>query len=95
MGQEGLGCFLSGKYASRYNEAAMLGYIQSDSPNRWQTDIQKKINQKKNHLHLVSLSQNVEIISDFSNEWETTHHREDIGRSISIFHILLDFRSSV
>jgi hypothetical protein len=94
LGRDGLGCFLTGKYAARYDEAAMLGYIQNDSPTDWQTEIQKKINQKKSLLHLISLPQNVEIISDFPNEWMTIHRREIIGRSISIFHILLDFRSS-
>ena len=30
-GPDGIGCFISGKYASRYSEAGMLGYVQSDS----------------------------------------------------------------
>ena len=86
------GSFLTGKYAARYDEAAMLGYIQSDSPADWQTELQKRIDQKKSLLHLISPAHNVQIISDFSNEWMTIHRREVIGRSISIFHILLDFR---
>lgn len=91
LGEDGLGCFLSGKYAARYDEAAMLGYIQDDSPTDWQTHIQKKINQKKD-LNLESLTQDVEIIAAFPDEWLTIHHREVIGRSISIYHIFLDFR---
>jgi hypothetical protein len=35
VGQDGLGCFITGKYAKRYDEAAMLGYIQSDSIDDW------------------------------------------------------------
>lgn len=94
LGDDGLGCFVSGKYAARYDEAAMLGYIQDYSPSGWKTDIREKINQQESQLHLVSLSQEVNIISDFPDEWKTAHHRAVIGRSISIFHILLDFRSS-
>ena len=93
LGQDGLGCFLAGKYAARYDEAAMLGYIQDDSPSAWKTAVQNKINEKKILLNLVGPLQDVEIISDFPDEWKTVHHREVIGRPISIFHILLDFRS--
>lgn len=91
---DGLGCFLSGKYAARYNEAAMLGYIQSDSQADWQTDLQDKINREKISLNLISLAPHVEIIGDFPNEWMTVHRRDAVERSIVIYHILLDFRST-
>lgn len=93
LGSGGLGCFLTGKYADRYDEAAMLGYVQNDCLGDWQNVLQKKINQKKSLLQLISPPQNIEVISDFPNEWMTGHRREGIGRPISIFHILLDFRS--
>ncbi len=93
LGQEGLGCFVSGRYASRYAEAAMLGYVQSDSPQAWQKEIQEKINKNKETLDLVSLSRSVQIVSDFPHEWMTVHRRKVIKKAISIYHILLDFRS--
>lgn len=93
LGKDGLGCFLSGKYAARYNEAAMLGYIQSDSPADWQTEIRDKINREQTPLNLISPTQDIEIIGDFPYEWKTIHRREVIARSITIYHILLDFRS--
>ena len=93
LGSDGLGCFVSGKYAPRYDEAAMLGYIQSDSPTYWQAQLRDKINSKKAPLNLISLPRGVKIISDFPDEWMTIHRRKFIGRSISIFHIFLDFRS--
>ena len=31
IGSGGMGCFVSERYASRYDEASMLGYVQSDS----------------------------------------------------------------
>jgi hypothetical protein len=91
LGEEGLGCFIKGKYAARYDEAAMLGYIQSDSPTLWQTKIQEKI-KNESKLNLISFQQEVEIINDLPDEWMSIHRREEIKRSISIFHILLDFR---
>jgi hypothetical protein len=92
LDQDGLGCFISGKYAARYDEAAMLGYIQSDSPMHWQAEIREKINQKKTHLNLISVRQDIEIISDLPYEWLSVHSRDGMERSISIFHIFLDFR---
>lgn len=92
LGNDGLGCFVSGKYAARYDEAGMLGYMQSNSPMHWLTEIGKKINQKKENLNFISLQQGIEVIRDFSGEWLSVHNREGVNRSITIFHILLDFR---
>jgi hypothetical protein len=93
LGDDGLGCFLSGKYAARYDEAAMLGYVQSDSLGYWQKDIQEKINQRKVNLNLLSGLHDMEITNDLQNEWLSVHKRNSVKRWISIFHILLDFRA--
>jgi hypothetical protein len=37
MGDEGMDCFLSGKYAQTEPDAGMLGYIQKDTPQIWTT----------------------------------------------------------
>lgn len=92
IGSEGMGCFISGKYASRYNEAAMLGYVQSDNPQYWKKKVREAIDKNKTNLNLVSSQQDVEVIPDFSDEWKSVHGREGIGRSIAIHHILLDYR---
>ena len=94
LGEDGLGCFLSGKYAARYDEAALLGYVQSDSPGYWQKEIQDKISQKKENLNLFSGPQDTKIANDLPNEWLSVHKRESVNRLISIFHILLDFRAN-
>ena len=39
----GMGCFISGLYASRYDEAAMLGYVQSDLLAHWQVQVKRAI----------------------------------------------------
>jgi len=92
LGEDGLGCFISGKYGIRYDEAGMLGYIQSDSSMHWHTEIWEKMNQNKKNLSLISMKQNIEIIPDFPNEWSSVHNRKAAKRPITIFHILLDFR---
>ncbi|MCI0471812.1 MAG: hypothetical protein L0Y73_09150 [Candidatus Aminicenantes bacterium] len=91
-GEDGLGCFINGKYAARYDEAAMLGYIQGDSPTYWQTKIQEKI-KNNTDLNLISFQPVAAIINDLPNEWRSSHRRKGIKRSISIFHIILDFRT--
>ncbi|MCP4216155.1 MAG: hypothetical protein GY765_16015 [bacterium] len=93
LGKEGLGCFLAGNYAARYDEAGMLGYVQSDSPSDWQSKLKDKINNGKNFPGLISPALDVEIISDFPNEWLTVHRREVPARPISVYYILLDCRS--
>lgn len=92
-GPEGLGCFVSGKYASRYNEAAMLGYVQSDTPEKWKIKIQKSIEKETVGLHTVSSQRDIRVIEDIPLEWVSEHNREKTGRSISVFHILLDYRA--
>ncbi|MDM8528674.1 hypothetical protein QUF58_10780 [Anaerolineales bacterium HSG24] len=92
-GAEGMECFVSGKYASRYDEAGMLGYIQSDSLEYWQQTVKKKIATTANELSLIPPQQNIHIIDAFPLEWVSHHQREDVGRDIAIYHILLDCRS--
>lgn len=90
VGVEGLGRFVEGKYASRYSEAAMLGYIQSDSLSLWQSKLKVAINKKANELDLVSAQHDEVIIDEFPLEWVSIHNRKTLGHSIDIYHILLD-----
>jgi hypothetical protein len=39
-GEGGMGCFINGRYASQWNEAAMIGYVQSDSLEYWHEALQ-------------------------------------------------------
>jgi hypothetical protein len=90
VSEEGMGCFISGLYARRYDEAAMLGYVQSDSLTYWQNEIKAKINQERSELHLRSPQCDVRIINALSQEWISEHERISVGRPIAIYHILLD-----
>jgi hypothetical protein len=90
VASEGIGCFTSGLYASRYDEAAMLGYIQSDSLTYWRDEIRKRIDRDRNKLHLKSFQHDARIIDALPLEWISEHERDSVGRSITIYHILLD-----
>jgi hypothetical protein len=90
VGEDGMGCFISGLYASRYPEAAMLGYIQSDSVEFWRKKVTAEIERKADTLHLRSPQQDMKVIDAFPIEWISEHERMNIGYPITIFHILLD-----
>jgi len=90
---DGMGRFISGLYASRYDEAAMLGYVQSDSLVHWQGKVRKAIDDNVNQLRLRPPQRNERVIDAFPLEWVSEHERDSIGRPITIYHILLDCRS--
>lgn len=90
IGSEGIDRFLAGAYAARYGEAAMLGYIQSDYPGFWQIALKKAIDDDASLLFLKCSQHDEKIIDDFPLEWVSEHDRPALGRSIDIYHILLD-----
>jgi hypothetical protein len=87
---DGVGCFVSGLYASRYSEAAMLGYVQSDSLPHWQSKIKKAIAGNAKLLCLKSPQNDETVIETLPFEWVSQHDRHSVGRSIYIYHILLN-----
>jgi len=87
---DGMGCFISGRYAPRYDEAAMLGYIQSDSLTHWKDQVKKTINENAEQLCLESPQYDKTVIDVFPLEWVSEHKRVNLGRPIAIYHILLD-----
>jgi hypothetical protein len=94
IGEDGLGCFLSGKYAPKCVEAGMLGYVQSDNVNSWITKLHMALEHSRLHMNeLLVLSPPcaVHIIDAFSDEWVSQHNRS-VGTPVTIHHILLDYR---
>jgi len=94
-GKDGMGCFIEGKYASRYDEAGMIGYVQGDSLPYWKSAIREKINKDSTDLKFISLQEKLGIIDELPDEWLSVHNRPDMNRPISIYHILFDFRSEI
>jgi hypothetical protein len=90
---DGMGCFISGRYASQCHEAAMIGYVQTDSLERWHDDIQKHVQDKAQQLKVESTDVNLSFESAFPLEWSSTHSR-DGSLSVRLFHVLLDCRKA-
>lgn len=90
VGPDGMGCFISGLYASRYDEAAMLGYVQSDSLVHWKDVIKKAIDKGGSRLRLVPPQRDVVVIDAFPLAWFSEHKRDKAGHPITIYHLLLD-----
>jgi hypothetical protein len=90
IGEDGMGCFINGIYGARYDEVAMLGYIQSDSLVFWKTNISHEIEKNNKILELDGYQQDISVISDLPLEWISTHKRKGITHSVRIYHILLD-----
>lgn len=90
---DGMGCFVDGVYAARYDEAIMLGYVQSDSLEYWQREVMRSIDMHKDTLYLIPPQKEEMVIAYFPLEWMSIHARKCVGRDIIILHILLDFRT--
>ncbi|HVB72621.1 MAG TPA: hypothetical protein VNE38_03605 [Ktedonobacteraceae bacterium] len=90
-GLEGMGCFTEGIYASGYDEAAMLGYVQSNTIFEWKKLVKTSITKNAVNLYLQSPQHDEVIIPEFPLEWVSEHERHDSkGRPVRIYHILLD-----
>ena len=91
-GLAGMGCFTEGIYALGYNEAAMLGYVQSDTLFEWKERVKQSITEKEVSLYLKSPQYDEVVIAEFPLEWASEHERRNSkGTSpIRIYHILLD-----
>lgn len=90
IGEQGLGCFISGRYAAHCHEAAMVGYVQTDTPERWQATLQSNVEQR-NDLQLDRIIRSVSFQESFPLEWISRHRRSSLP-ALSLFHIVLDCR---
>lgn len=92
-GVEGIHCFLNGRYACQNGEAAMLGYVQSDSLDYWNDTLYANINSNRKKLNVKKIEQEVRFSDSFPLEWASTHGRDGLI-PIRLFHILLDCRKN-
>ena len=93
LGPSGLGCFLSGDYASECPMAGMLGYVQADSEGAWAGRIEARLGQSPAKYALRSDASwtKVRLVPGLEHAYETRHDRRDPLPSINISHILLLF----
>jgi len=90
---DGMGCFISGLYAHHSAEAAMIGYVQTDTLEEWQCDLRRRVQDEAQKLNLESADANSSFESAFPLEWSSTHGRNG-NASIRLFHLLLDCRKA-
>lgn len=95
LGNEGLGCFLSGEYAHEHQEAGMLGYVQIDSETAWAKKIKHRIEKKPQNYGLCEKSKwtKTSIVPGLGYTYRTYHNRTKIKEPIGISHVFLKFYS--
>lgn len=79
IGNDGVGCFLSGKYAKDEPDAGMLGYIQQGTPQTWATRLGTKLATMGWTEHPLDVS--------LPHSYVSSHMRN--GRKFELFHVLL------
>jgi len=94
VGEDGLQCFVKGVYASQYPEAAMVGYVQSDTASYWESELKRSFDgDPNNDLRIIQLLQKVQVLSSMLNVWVSEHERVT-GSSIATYHIFLNCSES-
>lgn len=93
VGDEGLGCYLSGKYARDHREAGMLGYVLTHDELAWAVKIQKKLEENPEESGLVEGGTwtHVNVVPQLAHSYRTKHKRRAGGRLITVYHALLRF----
>lgn len=81
MGDEGMECFLSGKYAPTEPDAGMLGYVQQDTPQTWTTRLRKGLEARGMNLSPHPADPALPYT------YRSSHLRS--GRPFELFHVLL------
>jgi hypothetical protein len=90
VGDEGLGRFLSGKYAKNDSDAGMLGYVQIGTPGDWAAKIERKLDQERAAHGLDATGQvwhPESLVPSLTHSYTTTHTRN--GHPFQVFHVLL------
>lgn len=86
-GKEGLLRFVQGTYAAEYPEAAMVGYIQSDTPDYWIEKLTKVL-AKGDELRISKhLSRDV-VLKSIPHSWVSEHTRKHLN-PITLYHVML------
>ena len=93
LGDEGMGCILTGAYARDDDEAGMLGYVQSGTLQQWADKIRSELQTDPSRYSMPEPGQfsSVEIVDGLDHTYRSNHDRPSVGRGVSIFHTLLQF----
>jgi hypothetical protein len=93
LGQKGLKEFTTGHYAADLDEAGMLGYIQSDSLQKWADKLHRQFEKDSMSLQACPDGKwtNTEVIPELNHCYRSKHNRPTVGKPITLYHILLNF----
>ncbi|GAA5482736.1 hypothetical protein [Haloferula sargassicola] len=93
VGSGGMGDFISGRYAGEAPEAAMIGLIENQTLQYWQSELQRAFVEDSKSpspcLSVISELAEVSIIQAIAGELESTHQRGS-GLPLRLFHIFLE-----
>lgn len=95
LGVEGLGCFLCGDYAREEDHAGMLGYVQAGNLVKWADKISEALD---SNLAVYEVDQSFRFAPvDLLNSgsllgYRSKHHRSVVGKTILIYHVLMQFQ---
>ena len=94
FGEDGLGCFIVGRYAAQEAAGGMLGYVQTDAALKWLERLRTGFAERAETLRVASGTTIAEAegLQDIAPLQMSRHGREPAAMGqIAIFHLLLDF----
>jgi hypothetical protein len=91
LGPKGLGCFLKGEYAVNEDDAGMLGYVQTKTPQAWADKLRVALEGSKDAYALRAGSKWLSYTqrSGPTHAYLTIHVRKSLKRDVTIYHTLL------
>jgi hypothetical protein len=92
LGDEGLGCFLDGRYAKEDDIAGMLGYVQADVIDSHAQELERAMARDLDAYAVEADGQwkSRQIVNDLAS-FETRHRRKGSLPAITVLHTLLSF----
>jgi hypothetical protein len=93
LGEDGLGCFISGRYPLTHPEAGMLGYVQSNDETTWAAKIAMALTRAPDAYYIANNTRwdGCQITPQLVYTYRSRHHCQTLGEDIDIFHTLLRF----
>lgn len=93
LGEDGMGCFLSGKYPVTHGEAGMLGYAQCGDEQTWADKIKAELDGNRNQYAVREDGawQKVRIAPNLRHTYRSRHDRTDPLSRVTVHHVLLRF----
>jgi len=93
LGPEGLGAFISCEYAKEHDDAGMLGYVQSKTPDDWCRALESSLAASPDEYSIEPTGtwQHYAFRDGPAMTYRSCHRRSTGHAPITIYHTLLDF----